>query len=330
MTTLDNRLVLRDVAENRGVKAMAEVARDFTLRLDMGEVESSGGTWGIGNGEDLMKQVEEVFPSSTRGSLRHAVVAAVVRMHQIAKETAEEAASSPSSITRTFLSPRDFLALIENFMSSLSHRREKVEDEQLHVNAGLDKLRQTQDNVAELKLGLREKTAELKKKDALANEKLQQMVADQNAAEKRKKEAERMGLEVQKQQKEIDERKTAAQRDLDEAEPALKSAQQSVRGIKKRDLDEIKNLARPPNNVKLTLECVAIMLGESRLEWADVRKILAKTDFIPSILNFDADKLSAKQIQLVTEKYLDGNPDLTAESVMRSSKACGPLYKVCI
>lgn len=307
---------------------MAEVARDFTLRLDMGDSESAGGTWGIGNGEHLMKQVERVFPESVRGSMRQAVVAAVVRIHEIAKETAEEAASSLSSITRTFLSPRDFLALIENFKSCLNDRRARVEDEQRHVNAGLDKLRQTQDNVAELKLGLREKTAELKQKDSLANEKLQQMVGDQNAAEKRKKEAERMGIEVEKQQNEIDERKTAAQRDLDEAEPALKSAQQSVRGIKKRDLDEIKNLARPPNNVKLTLECVAIMLGENKIEWADVRKLLAKTDFIPSILNFDADKLSSKQIQLVTEKYLDGNPDLTEESVMRSSKACGPLYKV--
>jgi dynein heavy chain 1 len=293
----------------------------------MGDVEASGGTWGIGNGEFLMHQVEEVFDPATRGSLRQAVVAAVVRMHQIAKETAQENAESASSITRTFLSPRDYLALIENFMACLNSRREKVEDEQLHVNAGLDKLRQTQDNVAELKLGLREKTAELQKKDALANEKLQQMVAEQNAAEHRKKEAVRMGAEVETQQREIDQRKTAAQKDLDEAEPALLSAQTSVRGINKRDLDEIKNLARPPINVKLTLECVFLMLGEKNVEWSDVRKLVAKADFIPSILKFDADNLSAKQIKLVTDKYLDGNPDLTVESVMRSSKACGPLYK---
>lgn len=43
-------------------------------------------------------------------------------------------------------------------------------------------------------------------------------------------------------------------------------------------------------------------------------------------MNFDADKLAAKQIKLVREKYLDGNPDLSTEKVMRSSKACGPLY----
>jgi dynein heavy chain 1 len=310
-----------------GSKAMGEVGREFTTRLDMGDSETEGGAWGIGEGEELMKRVEDAFDDNSTGGLRQAVVAALVNMHQIAREMAEEIASSPSSITRTFLSPRDYLALIQNFVSCFNERREKVEDEQLHVNAGLSKLKQTQENVAELKQGLGTKTAELRKKETLANEKLQQMVADQNIAEKRKEEAERMSVEVEKQQKQINERKDRAQKDLDEAEPALRSAQASVRGIKKRDLDEIRNLSRPPNNVKLTLECVAIMLGETSVDWTDVRKLLAKADFIPSILNFDVDNLSAKQIKLVKEKYLDGNSELNEESVLRSSKACGPLYK---
>lgn len=308
-------------------KAMAEVGKEFTLRLDMGDSELDGGSWGMGQGGDLMKQVADAFDSASLGGLRQAVVAALVRLHQIAMETADEAAAEASSITRTFLSPRDYLALIQNFVSCLNDRREKIEDEQLHVNAGLDKLRQTQQNVADLKIGLGEKTAELRKKETLANEKLQQMVADQNEAEKRKEEAEKMSAAVEKQQKEINKRKDDAQRDLDEAEPALRDAQASVRGIKKRDLDEVRNLARPPANVKLTLECIAIMMGETSVEWSDVRKLLAKTDFIPSIVNFDADKLSARQISIVNEKYLEGNPELTTESVMRSSKACGPLYK---
>jgi len=308
-------------------KALAEVGKEFTLKLDLGDTEAVGGAWGIGEGEMLMQRVDEVFEGANKGGLRQAVVAALVDLHRITKEIAEEVGSAASSATRTFMSPRDYLALIQNFVSCLNRRRESVEDQQLHINAGLEKLRQTQENVAELKAGLSATTAELKKKEALANEKLQQMVADQNEAERSKAEAEKISAEVEKQQVEIDKRKDEAQRDLDEAEPALREAQTSVRGIKKRDLDEVRNLARPPNNVKLTLECVAIMLGETKVEWTDVRKILAKADFIPSILNFDADKLSAKRIKTVKENYLDGNPDLTAESVMRSSKACGPLFK---
>lgn len=309
-----------------GSKAMGEVGREFTLRLDLGDAESVGGTWGIGEGEALMERVADVFEGNS-GGLRQAVVAALVDLHIVAKETAERTARDPSSITRTFLSPRDYLTLIQNFMTCLSQRREEIEDQQLHTNAGLEKLRQTQENVAELKQSLSQKTQVLRQKESLANEKLQQMVADQNVAEKRKVEAEKMSSEVKKQQVEIDTRKAEAQRDLDEAEPALRSAQASVRGIKKRDLDEVRALSRPPNNVKLTLECVAIMLGENKVDWSDVRKLLSKSDFIPSILNFDADKLSSKQIKLVKDNYLDGNPDLTTESVMRSSKACGPLFQ---
>lgn len=309
-----------------GSKAMGEVAKEFTLRLDFGDAEAVGGSWGIGDGEVLMERVAEVFEGHS-GGLRQAVVAALVDLHTIAKETAENAASEPSSITRTFLSPRDYLTLIQNFVSCLNKRREEVEDQQLHTNAGLEKLRQTQENVAELKQSLGQKTTALREKESLANEKLQQMVADQNVAEKRKVEAEKMRTEVRKQQVEIDTRKDSAQRELESAEPALRSAQASVRGIKKRDLDEVRALSRPPNNVKLTLECVAIMLGETKVDWADVRKLLSKSDFIPSILNFDADLLSAKQIKLVRDNYLEGNPDLSTEAVMRSSKACGPLFQ---
>ena len=275
-----------------GSKAMGEVGKEFTLRLDVGDAESVGGSWGIGDGEALMEVVSEVFEGSVSGGLRQAIVAALVDLHNIAKETAQDNAEEAGSITRTFLSPRDYLTLIQNFVSCLNKRREEVEDQQLHVNAGLEKLRQTQENVAELKQSLGAKTAALREKEALANEKLQQMVADQNVAEKRKEEAEKMSIEVKKQQVEIDTRKEEAQRDLDEAEPALRSAQASVRGIKKRDLDEVRNLARPPVNVKLTLECIAIMLGEKKTDWTDVRKLLSKSDFIPSILEFNADNLS--------------------------------------
>lgn len=136
--------------------------------------------------------------------------------------------------------------------------------------------------MADLKLGLGKKTVELREKESLANAKLQQMVADQNVAEKRKEEAERMGKQVDEQQVVISKRKEEAQRDLDEAEPALVAAQTSVKSIKKRDLDEVRNLARPPDKVRLTLECVAIMMG-AKTEWPEIRKMLSKSDFIPNV-----------------------------------------------
>eukprot|EP00586_Coscinodiscus_wailesii_P014222 CAMPEP_0172510176 /NCGR_PEP_ID=MMETSP1066-20121228/226876_1 /TAXON_ID=671091 /ORGANISM="Coscinodiscus wailesii, Strain CCMP2513" /LENGTH=4214 /DNA_ID=CAMNT_0013289037 /DNA_START=123 /DNA_END=12767 /DNA_ORIENTATION=+ len=309
-----------------GLKAMGEVGKEFTNTLDMGDAEAVGGSWGVGEGEDLMEMVAPAFEGQAMThTLRQAVVAALVDMHNTTKQVAEDVAKH--NLCRTYLSPRDYLALIQNFVTSVNQQRVEVEEEQLHVNAGLSKLRQTQDNVAELKVGLGAKEKELREKEILANNKLQQMVAEQNEAEKRKDEAEKKGIEIEKQQVAIDARKTEAQRDLDDAEPALLSAQNSVRSIKKRDLDEVRNLARPPNNVKLTLEIVTIMTTGKKHEWGDIRKMLSKSEFIPNIINYDVDKLSAKLIKLLKENYIDGNSELTVDSVTRSSKACGPLYK---
>ena len=156
--------------------AMGQVGKEFTMKFDIGDAESVGGTWGTGQGEMLMEQVAGAFEGIATGGLRQAVVAALVEMHNIVNQMADEEAHAASSVSRTFLSPRDYLALITNFLDCVNHRREEVEDEELHVNAGLNKLTQTQENVAELRSNLAAKTAELREKERLANEKLQQIL----------------------------------------------------------------------------------------------------------------------------------------------------------
>jgi len=267
-------------------KALGQVGKEFTSRLDFGVIESTEWSWGVGDGGEIMKLVEGAFHESELGSIRHAVVAAMVQIH----DSTKVAASSASSC-RSYLSPRDFLTLIKSFVDCVNEMRTLAEDEQLRISKGLSIIRQTQENVAELELGLGKKGIDLRDKEFQANQKLLQMVADQNEAEKRKEAAERLSSELEKQQKEINARKDEVQRDLDEAEPALISAQASVKGIKRRDLDEVRGLVRPPNAVKLTLECVAIMMNEKSLDWADIRKMLGRANFIPGILNFDVDTL---------------------------------------
>lgn len=48
---------------------------------------------------------------------------------------------------------------------------------------------------------------------------------------------------------------------------------------------------------------------------------------ISSTFGYTVDKLTSRSIKIVKDKYLDGNPDLSVETVTRSSKACGPLYQ---
>ena len=275
------------------------------------------GTWG----ETALEQVGREFIKFVDvggEDAREAVVSALVTIHSDTKKYRAKG-------IKGYISPRDFLDFIKNFVKIVEEKRSKLEDEQLHINRGLTKLEETEGIVSEMKISLGLKEKELKEKETLANNKLQQMVNDQNAAEKRKVEAERMNLEVTRQQEEITERGKAAEDELGEAEPALIAAQESVKGIKKSQLDEIRGMARPPDNVRMCLEAVAIMLGERKLDWSEIRKMLNNKEFIPNVLKFDLDRLGERQIMVVKDNYL-GDSNLTVESVTRSSKACGPLY----
>ena len=53
---------------------MGEVGKEFTLKLDMGDAESVGGTWGTGEGETLMDLVSDAFEGTISGGFRQAVV----------------------------------------------------------------------------------------------------------------------------------------------------------------------------------------------------------------------------------------------------------------
>ncbi|CAM9428194.1 unnamed protein product, partial [Choristocarpus tenellus] len=299
-------------------QALAQVGYEFTSNVDTGAC-----AWGVDEDCYLMDAVRELVGNDDGANMRHAVVAALVAIHQCAKE-ATEAPRSHASGVRHFISPRDFLGLIRAFVSVVNERREGLEDQQLHINVGLNKLQETQTGVEEMQRGLEQKEHRLREKDALANAKLQQMVAGQNEAERRKRDAEGLSLELEEQNARIAERRQQAEAELSEAEPALLAAQSSVRSIKKPQLDEIRTLTRPPKAVQTVLEAVAIMLGHQEPEWSD--KVISKADFIATVVNFDTESLTSSIIRTVEEVFKVAG-DLNLDSVMRASKACGPLYQ---
>ena len=71
-------------------------------------------------------------------------------------------------------------------MKLYNEKRQDLEEQQLHLNVGLQKIRETVEQVEELQASLSVKKNELEQKNALANQKLKQMVHDQQEAEKRK------------------------------------------------------------------------------------------------------------------------------------------------
>lgn len=71
-------------------------------------------------------------------------------------------------------------------MKLFNEKRADLEEQQLHLNVGLQKIQETVEQVEELQKSLALKSQELHAKNEAANAKLKQMVKDQQEAEKKK------------------------------------------------------------------------------------------------------------------------------------------------
>lgn len=258
-------------------------------------------------------------------SHRDTVVNSMVHVHHSLRHFNERLKRQQNK--STFLTPRQFLDFVAQFVKLYNEKRDDLEDQQRHLNVGLEKLRETVDKVSDLKKSLAVKKSELERKDAEASEKLQRMVADQREAEQRRAASLEIQTALEKQEKEVASRKEVVLTDLANAEPAVAEAQRSVSNIKRQHLTEVRSMQNPPASVKLTLEAVCTLLGHKVPDWKSIVSVVRKDDFIWSITNYDNEKQMTASHRVTMQRDYLTKEDFTFERVNRASKACGPLVQ---
>lgn len=191
----------------------------------------------------------------------------------------------------------------------------------------MDKLRDTVTQVEQLRKSLAVKRAQLEAKDKEANEKLRQMVADQQEAEQKKAASIEIQAALVEQDKHIEQRRAVVMADLADAEPAVLDAQSAVSSIKRQHLQEVRTMANPPDAVKSTMESVCTVLGHKIDSWRTVQGIIRRDDFIQRIVNFDTTTQMTKALRDQMKRDYLSRSTYNFETVQRASKACGPLVK---
>ncbi|KAM0751755.1 hypothetical protein T439DRAFT_218203 [Meredithblackwellia eburnea MCA 4105] len=256
---------------------------------------------------------------------RAAVINALVFVHQSMYET--NAKLSRRQGRTNFATPRHYLDFINQYVRLFNEKRDELEEQQRHLNVGLDKLRTTVVQVEELRKSLAVKRTQLESKNEEANEKLKTMVADQQDAEQKKVASIQIQAALETQKKEIAERRALVMGELADAEPAVEEAQAAVSNIKKQHLTEVRSMANPPEAVKLAMESVCTVLGFKIDSWKTVQSIIRRDDFITSIVNFDTTKSMTRQLREKMKNDYLARSSFNFETVNRASKACGPLVK---
>lgn len=124
------------------------------------------------------------------------------------------------------ITPRHFLDFIAHYVKLTSEKRSDLEEQQLHLNIGLQKIQQTVEQVEVMQKSLTKKRKELEKMNEAANAKLKEMVQDQQEAEKRKQTSQKLREQLSEQEVFIAEKRTAVMGELSQVEPAVNDAKQ--------------------------------------------------------------------------------------------------------
>jgi len=108
------------------------------------------------------------------------------------------------------------------------------------------------------------------------------------------------------------------QRDLDEALPALMASVRALECLDKRDITEVKCLAKPPELVCVVGDAICILFEEKPC-WGSTKKLLNDCHLLGRMLSFDKDNICPKSIKQL-DKYIQ-RADFTPEAVGRASRA---------
>lgn len=191
--------------------ALYQVGLELTAQLDLtkSDYNPPGG----------FDPVCSLLPSQI--TYHHAVINTFVNAHNIVRKVNENEARKGHRVMA--LTPRHFLDFIRHYLKLFREKRQDLEDERIHLNIGLNKIRETQEQVQELQKSLQQKEAELTEKKEAANAKLKQMLSDQQEAEKEKKASENLQKELGTQLEEIAQTKMEVGKELAQVKYFIKT-----------------------------------------------------------------------------------------------------------
>ncbi|KAI9031438.1 dynein heavy chain [Hyaloraphidium curvatum] len=309
---LFNRCVL-DWFGDWSDQAFYQVGTEFTGALDLDiPTYSAPATFPIAYKDLLM-------PPTSRSAVTNAFVFIHQSLYDINRRLSRKFGR------QNYVTPRHYLDFINHFVKLFNEKREDLEDQQRHLNVGLDRLRETVAKVEELRSELAVKEQELKTKSALAEKTLSKVIDEQERAKEQKAISETIQKTLAEKDAAIRTRRDTVMSDLAKAEPAVIEAQKSVSNIKRQHLVELRAMGSPPAAVQMALGAVCVMLGHPANDWKAVQSVIKREDFITNVVNFDTEKMMTPQLRdQITKNYIS-DPNFNFETINRASKACGPL-----
>ncbi|XP_069502374.1 dynein axonemal heavy chain 2 [Ambystoma mexicanum] len=221
-----------------------------------------------------------------------------------------------------YVTPTNYLELVDGYKKLLAEKRKELWDQINKLRNGLFKIDDTRQKVEVMSLKLEEAKKKVADFQKQCEEYLVIIVQQKREADEQQKSvtaySEKIGAEEIKCKALADN----AQKDLEEALPALEEAMRALESLNKKDLTEIKSYGRPPTLVETVMQAVMILRGNEPT-WAEAKRQLGDANFIKQLIYFDKDNISDRVLKKIGQYC--AQPDFQAEIIGRVSLAAKSL-----
>lgn len=265
-----------------------------------------------------MKFLEEKNVANDKQRPKLAAVFAVVH-------TSVSAASAQilASMKRhNYVTPTNFLSLVTGYVDLLLEKSAAITDTRDKLKNGLAKLEESRLQVEEMSKQLEERKIVVAQKNKDCSDLLVVIVSERRVADEQRKQVEADSERIGKEEAETKKIADDAQKDLDEALPALQRAMLEVENLDKKAIAEVKVYSQPPELVSMVMCAVMILFG-LQPTWAQAKTKMNDVNFLQQIKTFDKDSIRDKTIKEL-KKYTT-KPQFNSDIVRKVSSAAGAL-----
>ncbi|PNH08033.1 Dynein-1-alpha heavy chain, flagellar inner arm I1 complex [Tetrabaena socialis] len=263
--------------------------------------------------EQALTSVATVFLAEEQlpESMRPGIVEHMVLVHQSVRTFSSRFLEELRRYN--YVTPKNYLDFINNYKRALATNRRTISDTVGRLSGGLEKLIQAAVEVDAMQKELSQAKVVVEQATKECNELLEVISTQTVEVEAKAKAAGEKEIQLKVDSEQIAIEKADAEAALEEAIPALEEAAAALQDLSKDHITEIRSFAKPHILVQKVCECVVILRNLKDVSWGGAKTMMADGNFLRSLLEFDKDSLTDKQVKRVKEYLRD--KDFTLENL---------------
>eukprot|EP00727_Mastigamoeba_balamuthi_P014495 m51a1_g9670 putative dynein heavy chain axonemal (5182) ;mRNA; r:1243469-1265072 len=218
-----------------------------------------------------------------------------------------------------YVTPSNYLELLRGFKELLLEKKQLLQNAADKLESGLKKLDDTRTRVEELGENLREMQRKGAKLQQECDEALVTIVQQKQEASEQAKEIELQEQKLTQEEADIKEETAKARVELERVLPTFEAAKKALKALDRRDLGEIRTYQTPQPLMEKVMEAVLVLRHSTDFSWAEAKRQLADTQFIPQLLNYNIETVTDSILRKIDKYCMD--PEFKPEKVVRVSVA---------